>query len=108
MVVQAYTVCIGVTLECRWMESEMIGDGRGCADKADKAYHDITPLLCCYVSEQCSASLMSGGGVMQLEWEQRRSAGHWGAGGGIPLQQLGHGPPCGGATRYCTATTRRT
>ena len=36
MVVQAYTVCIRVTLECRRMESEMIGDGRGGVDKADK------------------------------------------------------------------------
>ena len=37
MVVQAYAVCIGVTPECRWMESEMIGDGWG---HVDKAYHD--------------------------------------------------------------------
>ena len=37
MVVRAYAVCIGVTLECRRTESEMIGDGRGCADEA---YHD--------------------------------------------------------------------
>jgi len=41
MVVRAYAVCIGVTPECRQMKSEMIGDGRGCADEADKAYHDI-------------------------------------------------------------------
>ena len=40
MVVRAYAVCIGVTPECRWMELEMIGDGRGCADEADEAYHD--------------------------------------------------------------------
>ena len=40
MVVRAYTVCIGVTLECRWMESEMIRDGWGHADEADEAYHD--------------------------------------------------------------------
>ena len=40
MVVQAYAVCIGVTLECRWTELEMIRDGWGHADKADKAYHD--------------------------------------------------------------------
>ena len=37
MVVRAYTVCIGVTPECRWMELEMIGDGWG---HADEAYHD--------------------------------------------------------------------
>ena len=37
MVVRAYAVCIGVTLECRQMESEMIGDGR---EHADEAYHD--------------------------------------------------------------------
>ncbi len=29
MVVRAYAVCIRVTPECRWMESEMIGDGWG-------------------------------------------------------------------------------
>ena len=40
MVVQAYTVCIGVTPECRRTESEMIRDGQGCADEADEAYHD--------------------------------------------------------------------
>src|SRR6266436_1985382 len=60
MVVQAYAVCIGVTPECRWTELEMIGDGWGRADEADEAYHDITPLLCRYVSERCSASLTSG------------------------------------------------
>ena len=37
---QAYTVCIGVTLECRRTESEMIRDGQGHADEADEAYHD--------------------------------------------------------------------
>ena len=37
---QAYAVCIGVTPECRWTESEMIGDGQGHADKVDEAYHD--------------------------------------------------------------------
>ena len=26
--------------ECRQMESEMIGDGQGCADEADEVYHD--------------------------------------------------------------------
>src|SRR5258708_7267339 len=41
VVVQAYAVCIRVTPECRWMESEMIRDGQGRADKADEAYHDI-------------------------------------------------------------------
>ncbi len=34
---RAYAVCIGVTPECRQMESEMIRDGRG---HADEAYHD--------------------------------------------------------------------
>ncbi len=37
---RAYAVCIRVTLECRQMESEMIGDGQGCVDEADEAYHD--------------------------------------------------------------------
>ena len=37
MVVQAYAVCIGVTLECRQIESGMIGDGWG---RADEVYHD--------------------------------------------------------------------
>src|SRR5258708_35232714 len=40
MVVRAYAVCIGVTPECRWMELEMIRDGRGHVDEADEAYHD--------------------------------------------------------------------
>ena len=71
---QAYTVCIGVTLECRWMESEMIRDGWGCADEV---YHDITPLLCCYVLEQCSTSLMSG--AVQCSWSGS-SRGVWGIG----------------------------
>ena len=34
MVVQAYAVHIGVTLECRRMESEMVGDGWGHVDEA--------------------------------------------------------------------------
>ena len=38
-------MCIGVTLECRQMELEMIGDGWGHVDEADEAYHDITPLM---------------------------------------------------------------
>jgi len=41
--VQAYAVCIGVTPECRWMESEMIRDGQGRADEVDEAYHDNNP-----------------------------------------------------------------
>ena len=45
MVVQAYVVCIGVTLECRWTESEMVGDGRGRVDEADEAYCDSSPAL---------------------------------------------------------------
>ena len=45
MVVQAYAVCIGVTPECRQTESEMIGDGQGHVDEADKAYHDNEFLL---------------------------------------------------------------
>src|SRR5258708_4839304 len=57
------------------MESEMIGEGRGGADKADKAYHDITPLLCCYVLEWCSTSLTSG--VAQCSWSGS-SRGVWG------------------------------
>src|SRR5260221_7061358 len=77
MVVQAYAVCIGVTPECRQTELEMIRDGRGCADEADEAYHDITPLLCCYVSERCSASLMSG--AARCSWSGS-SRGVWGIG----------------------------
>src|SRR5258707_731561 len=77
MVVRAYAVCIGVTLECRQMELEMIGDGRGCADEVDEAYHDITPLLCCYISEQHSASLMLG--AVQCSWSGS-SRGVWGIG----------------------------
>src|SRR6266436_2367933 len=69
MVVRAYAVCIGVTLECRWTESEMIRDGQGCADKADEAYHDITPLLCHYVLERCSASLTLG--AVRCSWSGR-------------------------------------
>src|SRR5260221_9483790 len=60
MVVRAYAVCIRVTPECRWTESEMIGDGQGRADEADEVYHDITPLLSRYVSERRSTSLTSG------------------------------------------------
>ena len=37
MVVRAYTAHIRVTLECRWMELGVIGDGWG---RADKVYHD--------------------------------------------------------------------
>src|SRR6266436_3408116 len=77
MVVQAYTVCIGVTPECRWMESEMVGDGRGCADEADEAFHDITPLLCRYVLERRSASLMLG--AVQCS-RSGSSRGVWGIG----------------------------
>ncbi len=43
MVVRAYAVCIRVTPECRRTESEMIGDGQGCADEVDEAYHDNRP-----------------------------------------------------------------
>src|SRR5258707_14308191 len=72
MVVRAYTVCIGVTLECRRMESEMIGDGWG---HVDEVYHDITPLLCRYVSEWHSASLTLG--VARCSWSGS-SRGVWG------------------------------
>ena len=44
MVVQAYTVCIGVKPECRQTESEMVGDGQGHADEADEVYHDTYAL----------------------------------------------------------------
>ena len=37
---QAYAVCIRVKLECRRMESEMVGDGQGHVDEADEVYHD--------------------------------------------------------------------
>src|SRR5260221_1501785 len=72
MVVRAYTVCIGVTPECRQMESEMIGDGWG---HVDEAYHDITPLLCHYILERHSASLTLG--VAQCSWSGS-SGGVWG------------------------------
>ena len=36
----------------RWVEADRGGEMR--------LYHDITPLLCCYVLEQCSFSLMMG------------------------------------------------
>src|SRR5258706_15461788 len=71
MVVRAYIVCIGVTPECRQTESEMIGDGWGHADEADKAYHDITPLLCRYVLEQCSTSLT----LRVVRWSWSGSSG---------------------------------
>ena len=57
------------------MESEMIRDGRGRADEADEAYHDITPLLCHYISERCSTSLTLG--AVQCSWSGR-SGGVWG------------------------------
>ena len=41
---QAYAVCIGVKPECRQTESEMVGDGQGRADEADKVYHDSVDL----------------------------------------------------------------
>ena len=72
---QAYAVCIGVTLECRRTESEMIGDGQGRADEVDEAYHDTTPLSRCYVSERHSASLMLG--VARCSWSGS-SGGVWG------------------------------
>src|SRR5258707_15764120 len=77
MVVQAYAVCIRVTPECRRTESEMIGDGQGRADEVDRAYHDITPLLCHYISEWHSASLMSG--AARCSWSGS-SGGVWGIG----------------------------
>ena len=51
MVVRAYAVCIGVTPECRRTESEMIGDGRGRADKVDEAYHDTIRKSCIVYNE---------------------------------------------------------
>src|SRR5258708_2014912 len=74
MVVRAYAVCIRVTPECRRMESEMIGDGWG---RVDEAYHDITPLLCRYVSEWHSASLTSGAARCSRSGSSR---GVWGIG----------------------------
>src|SRR5258708_36285102 len=68
MVVRAYAVCIGVTLECRQTELEMIRDGQGCADKADEAYHDIGPI-----------SVVLG---LDPKDNFRSSSGH---GGGMPL-----------------------
>src|SRR5258707_2064906 len=77
MVVRAYAVCIGVKLECRQMESEMVGDGQGCVDEVDKVYHDITPLLCHYILEWCSASLTSGAARCSQSGSSR---GVWGIG----------------------------
>src|SRR5258708_37911682 len=74
MVVRAYAVCIGVTLECRRMESEMVRDGWG---HADEVYHDISPLLCCYVSEWRSGSLMLGAARCSRSGS---SGGVWGIG----------------------------
>ena len=54
------------------MESEMIGDGWG---HVDEVYHDITPLLCRYVSEWHSASLTLG--VARCSWSGS-SRGVWG------------------------------
>ena len=45
--------------------------------RADEAYHDITPLLCRYILEWCSASLMSG--VAGCSWGGS-SGGVWGIG----------------------------
>src|SRR5258708_39408082 len=78
MVVRAYAVCIGVKPECRWTESEMVGDGQGRADEADEVYHDITPLLCRYISERHSASLTSGAARCS---QSGSSGGVWGIGG---------------------------
>ena len=44
---------------------------------ADKVYHDITPLLCCYVLEQCSTSLTLG--AARCSWGGS-SGGMWGIG----------------------------
>ncbi len=66
---RAYAVCIGVKPECRQMELEMVGDGQGHVDEADEAYHDITPLLCRYVSEQRSTSLTLG--AARCSWSGR-------------------------------------
>src|SRR5258708_5310980 len=77
MVVRACSVCIGGKRECRRMESEMVRDGQGCADEVDKVYHDITPLLCRYVSEWHSASLTSGAARCSRSGSSR---GVWGIG----------------------------
>jgi len=44
------------------MEGKRKGRGREEEGKRKegRSYHDITPLLCCYVSEWCSSSLMLG------------------------------------------------
>src|SRR5258708_8136868 len=77
VVVGAYGVWMRVGPECRQMESEMIGDGQGHADEVDEVYHDITPLLCRYVSEQHSTSLTSG--AVRCSWSGS-SRGVWGIG----------------------------
>ena len=56
------------------MELGVIRDGWG---HADEVYHDITPLLCCYISERCSASLTLG--VARCSWGGS-SGGVWGTG----------------------------
>src|SRR5258705_6830882 len=60
---------------------ELEGDRDGAGDrqrqerKEGRSYHDISPLLCCYILEQCSASLMLG--VAQCSWSGS-SRGVWG------------------------------
>ena len=56
----------------------MVGNSWGRADGvADEVCHDITPLLCRYVSERCSASLTSG--AAGCSWGGS-SRGVWGIG----------------------------
>src|SRR5258707_13135169 len=84
-----------------WRQPEVGREGEG------RLSHGITPLLCHYILEWHSFSMMSEAAQCG-QWGQGRSVEHQGARGGIPLQQLGHGPPCEGATCYLSVTTRQT
>src|SRR5260221_171217 len=78
IVVQVVQVCIRVGAEWRqkrqsggrwgWRQLEVGGEGEG------RLYHDITPLLCHYISEWCSFSMTSE--VVQGGWSGGRG-GVW-------------------------------
>ncbi len=68
---RAYAVCIRVTPECRWTESEMIRDGRGHADKADEVYHDNQDLSFADLDELSTLSF-------EIFLPQSQQGGSWG------------------------------
>src|SRR5258708_32408462 len=71
MVMRAYAVCIRVTPECRWTESEMIRDGQGHADKADEVYHDNQDLSFADLDELFALSF-------EIFLPQSQQGGSWG------------------------------